>query len=52
MPRDWVLRHVAWLVTRHVARLVFDFFAYTACLGTSARCAAHHQLLRLAQARR
>jgi hypothetical protein len=52
MPRDWVLRHVAWLVTRHVARLVFDFFAYTACPGTSACCAAHRQLLRLAQARR
>jgi hypothetical protein len=36
-----VPRHVARLVTRIVARLVVDYFAYVACLGASARRAAH-----------
>jgi hypothetical protein len=37
-----VPRHVAWLVTRIIARLVVDYFAYAARLGASARRAAHH----------
>jgi hypothetical protein len=36
-----VPRHVARLVTRIVARLVVDYFAYAARLGASARRAAH-----------
>jgi hypothetical protein len=36
-----VPRHVARLVTRIVARLVVDYFAYAARLGASARHAAH-----------
>jgi hypothetical protein len=38
-------------VPRHVARLVVDFFAYTARPGPSARRAAHRRLLCLAHAR-
>jgi hypothetical protein len=36
-PRVWVPRHVARLITRLVAPLIVDYFAYTAsgCLGTS-----------------
>jgi hypothetical protein len=36
-----VPRHVARLVTRIVARLIVDYFAYAARLGASARRAAH-----------
>jgi hypothetical protein len=39
--RVWVPRHIARLVTRIVARLVVDYFAYAARLGASARRAAH-----------
>jgi hypothetical protein len=31
-PRVWVPRHITWLVTRLVAPLVVDFFAYAARL--------------------
>jgi hypothetical protein len=48
MPRVWVPRHVARLVTR----LVVDYFAHTARPGASARRTARQRLLRLAQARR
>jgi hypothetical protein len=41
LPRIRVPRHVARLVTRIVARLVVDYFAYAARLGASARHAAH-----------
>jgi hypothetical protein len=37
-----VPRHVARLVTRIVARLVIDYFAYAARLGASTRRVAHH----------
>jgi hypothetical protein len=40
-PRVRVRRHVARLITRIVARLVTDYFAYAARLGASARCTAH-----------
>jgi hypothetical protein len=64
MPCVRVPRHVAWLISPLVAdysalrRLVVDYFASAAHPGTSARraahhaaCrAAHHRLLRLAQA--
>jgi hypothetical protein len=36
-----VPRHVAWLVTRIVAWLIIDYFAYAARLGASTRRAAH-----------
>jgi hypothetical protein len=36
-----VARHVAQLITRIVARLVVNYFAYAASLGASARHAAH-----------
>jgi hypothetical protein len=52
MPRFWLLRHVAQLVTRLIAslvvdysashRLVVDYFASAARLGASARRAACH----------
>jgi hypothetical protein len=45
-----VPRHVAWLVTRPVAPLVVDFFAYTVHLGASACRAARCRLLRLRRA--
>jgi hypothetical protein len=58
----WVPPHVARLVMRLIApfvieyftsrRLVIDYFAFAACPGASARCAARRRLLRLAQARR
>jgi hypothetical protein len=41
-PRVQVPRHVARLVTRLVAPLVVDYFAYAARPGASARRAAHH----------
>jgi hypothetical protein len=51
MPRVWVLRHVARLVTRLVAPLVVDYYAYAARPGALARHAARHaarrRLLRL-----
>jgi hypothetical protein len=49
-----VARLVAWLIVDYFGshRLVVDYFAYAAHLGASARRAAHHRLLRLAQARR
>jgi hypothetical protein len=43
-PHVRVPRHVARLVTRIVARLVVDYFAYAARLGASARRAAHRLL--------
>jgi hypothetical protein len=43
MPCVWVPRHVARLVSWIVARLVVDYFAYTARLGASA-CRAAHRL--------
>jgi hypothetical protein len=36
-----VPRHVARLVTQIIVRLVVDYLAYDACLGASARRAAH-----------
>jgi hypothetical protein len=36
-----VPRHVTWLVSRIVARLVVDYFAYAARLGASTHRAAH-----------
>jgi hypothetical protein len=39
--RVWVPQHVARFVTWIVARLVVDYFAYTARLGASERRAAH-----------
>jgi hypothetical protein len=45
-PRDQVPRHVAWLVTRLVAPLVVDYFAYAARPGASARRAARHGVRR------
>jgi hypothetical protein len=39
-----VPRHVARLVTRIVARLFIDYFAYVARLGASTRRAAHRSL--------
>jgi hypothetical protein len=47
-PRVRVPRHVV----RLVARLVVDYFTYAARPSASARHAARHRLLRLAQARR
>jgi hypothetical protein len=44
-----VPRHLTRLVTRLVALLIVDYFAYAARLGASARCAARRRLLRLAQ---
>jgi hypothetical protein len=41
MPRVQVTQHVARLVTRLVAPLVVDYFAYVTCSGASARHAAH-----------
>jgi hypothetical protein len=41
-PRLRVSRHIARLITRLVAPLVVDYFAYTACPGASARPATHH----------
>jgi hypothetical protein len=62
MSRVQVLRHVARLVTRLITplvvdysasrRLVVDYFTYAARPGASARRAARHRLLRLAQPRR
>jgi hypothetical protein len=57
-PRVWVPRHVARLVTRLVAPLIVDYFAYAARPGASARraarrvarCAARRRLLRLCRA--
>jgi hypothetical protein len=53
-PRVWVPRHVALLITRLVAPLVVDYFAYAARPGASAcraaRHAAHHRLLCLSRA--
>jgi hypothetical protein len=50
-PRVRVPRHVALVVTRLVAPLVVDYFAYAARLGASARraacCTARRRLLRL-----
>jgi hypothetical protein len=40
MPRVWLPQHVARLVTRFVAWLVVDYFAYAARPGASARRAA------------
>jgi hypothetical protein len=44
-PRVRVPRHIARLVTRLIAPLVIDYFAYAACPGASvpraARCLAH-----------
>jgi hypothetical protein len=51
-PRVWVPRHIVRLVTRLVASLVVDYFAFAARPGASACRAARHRLLRLAQARR
>jgi hypothetical protein len=54
MPRVRVPRHVAWLITRLVAPLVVDYFAYAVHPGASARRAARHaacrRLLRLRRA--
>jgi hypothetical protein len=36
-------------VTRHVTRLVVDYFSHAARPGASARCTAHHRLLRFAR---
>jgi hypothetical protein len=51
MPRVRVPQHVARLITRLVAPLVVDYFAYAARLGASARRVAHlaacRRLLRL-----
>jgi hypothetical protein len=53
-PRVWVPRHVALLITRLVAPLVVDYFAYAARPGASACRAARHaarqRLLRLRRA--
>jgi hypothetical protein len=53
-PRVWVAGHVAWLVTRLVALLIVDYFAYASRPGASARRAARHvsrrRLLRLCRA--
>jgi hypothetical protein len=49
-PRVWVPRHVARLVTRLVAPLVADYFAYTVRPGASAHRAARCRLLRLRRA--
>jgi hypothetical protein len=53
-PRVRVPRHVARLVTRRVAPLVIDYFAYATCPVASARRAARHvarrRLLRLCRA--
>jgi hypothetical protein len=61
MPRVRVPRHVAWLVTRIVGRvvvdysasrrLVVDYFASAARLGASARRAACHAARRIARRR-
>jgi hypothetical protein len=51
-PRIPVPRHAARLVTRLVAPLVVDFFAYAVHPGASAHHAARRRLLHLAQARR
>jgi hypothetical protein len=41
-PRVWVPRHVAWLITRLVARLIVDYFDYAARPGAWACRAARH----------
>jgi uncharacterized membrane protein YgcG len=51
-PRVRVPRHVTRLVTRLVAPLVVDYFAFAARPGASARRAACLRQLRLTQARR
>jgi hypothetical protein len=61
MPRFWLLRHVARLVTRLVAplvvdysasrRLVVDYFVSAARPGASARRAARHAARRAARRR-
>jgi hypothetical protein len=40
-PRVWVPQHVARLITRLVAPLVINYFAYAACPGAWARRVAH-----------
>jgi hypothetical protein len=40
-PRDWVPRHVAWLVVWLVPPLVVDYFTYAMLLGASTHRAAH-----------
>jgi hypothetical protein len=49
-PHVRMPRHVARLVTRFVASLVVDYFAYAMLLGASARHAARCRLLRLRHA--
>jgi hypothetical protein len=49
-PRVRVPWHVARLITRLVAPLVVDYFAYAACPGASARRAARRRLLHLRHA--
>jgi hypothetical protein len=49
-PRIWVPRHVVRLITRVVAPLVVDYFAYAARPGASARRTARRRLLHLHRA--